>query len=206
MLVAWLDALGVAAVDVVANDSGGAVAQLLVAQHPARVRTLLLTNCDVHENSPPAALGPVIAQARAGVLADAFLVPQLADPARARGREGLGGLAYTDPAHLTDEAIACYFAPLVRTPERKRQFERYAVSFAPNPLLAIAPALRRAAMPARMVWGTGDALFDVAWAEWLDRTLPASRGVRRVAGAKLFFPEEMPDLIAEEARALWDAT
>jgi hypothetical protein len=28
--------------------------------------------------------------------------------------------------------------------------------------------------------------------------------VRRVEGAKLFFPEEMPDVIAEEALALWN--
>ena len=41
------------------------------------------------------------------------------------------------------------------------------------------------------------------WAEWLDRTLPGSRGVRRVEGAKVFFPEEMPELIAEEAKLLW---
>lgn len=48
-----------------------------------------------------------------------------------------------------------------------------------------------------------DHLFDVSWAEWLDRTLPRSRGVRRVEGAKLFFPEERPELIAEEAVTLW---
>ena len=54
-----------------------------------------------------------------------------------------------------------------------------------------------------MVWGTGDQLFDVKWAEWLDAALPHSRGIRRIAGAKLFFPEEMPDLMAKEARALW---
>jgi pimeloyl-ACP methyl ester carboxylesterase len=57
-----------------------------------------------------------------------------------------------------------------------------------------------------MVWGTGDHLFPVSSAEWLDRTLPGSRGVRLVEGAKLFFPEEMPDLIAEEARTLWQVT
>jgi haloalkane dehalogenase len=54
-----------------------------------------------------------------------------------------------------------------------------------------------------MVWGTNDQLFDVSWAAWLDRTLPRSRGVRLVEGAKLFFPEEMPELIAAEARQLW---
>jgi len=33
--------------------------------------------------------------------------------------------------------------------------------------------------------------------------LPRSLGVRRIEGAKLFFPEEFPDVIAEEARKLW---
>jgi haloalkane dehalogenase len=38
---------------------------------------------------------------------------------------------------------------------------------------------------------------------WLDRTFPKSRGIRFVDDAKLFFPEERPGLIAEEARKLW---
>lgn len=68
MLVSLLDALSIKAVDLVANDSGGGtIAQLMVAQHPARVRTLLLTNCDVHENSPPPQMASSLAKARAGV-------------------------------------------------------------------------------------------------------------------------------------------
>jgi pimeloyl-ACP methyl ester carboxylesterase len=73
-----------------------------------------------------------------------------------------------------------------------------------NPLVAIREELGRWKGPARMVWGLKDTLFGVEWAEWLDRTLPGSRGVRRVEGANLFFPEEMPDIIAQEALALWD--
>src|SRR5688572_2879451 len=53
MLVAFLNDLAIPSVDLVANDSGGTIAQLLAAQHPQRVRTMLLTNCDVHENCPP---------------------------------------------------------------------------------------------------------------------------------------------------------
>jgi pimeloyl-ACP methyl ester carboxylesterase len=72
-----------------------------------------------------------------------------------------------------------------------------------NSLVTIREYLRRWRGPARMVWGLKDALFPVKWADWLDRTVPDSRGVRRVEGANLFFPEEMPDLIAEEAAKLW---
>src|ERR1044071_854227 len=96
MLVALLDALGVAAADVIANDSGGAVAQLLLAHHPERVRTLLLTNCDTEIESPPAAMRPVIELAKQGRFADEWLAPWLADPALARSPQGIGGLCDVD--------------------------------------------------------------------------------------------------------------
>lgn len=203
MLLALLDAVSIESVDLVANDSGLTIAQLIVARQPTRVRSLLLTNGDVHENSPPALLRPFIEKARAGLGAEEWLLPQYLDHAIARSPRGLGGSAYTNPANFTDELIECYFAPLLATPLRKAQFNRYAVAFDPNPLLAIEADLRKCAAPARIVWGTGDELFPIASAEWLDRTLPRSRGIRRIEGAHLFFPEEFPDLIAEEARMLW---
>lgn len=79
MLAALLDALGIEAVDIVANDSGGAIAQLFLVRYPQRVRTVLLTNCDVHENSPPEKLRPSIERARQGTYADERLLPQLRD-------------------------------------------------------------------------------------------------------------------------------
>jgi haloalkane dehalogenase len=203
MLAAFLDALGVSSVDLVGSDSGGAVAQIFVARYPNRVRTLLLTNCDVHEDSPPPALRPLIAASRAGTFVDEVLVPQITDKKTARLTTGLGGCCYTDAAHLTDEAIDCYLTPIASSPRRKAQFHAYCVALERNPLLAIEPALRRCQAPMRVVWGTGDTIFDPSGPDWLSRTFPRSRGVRRIEGANLFFPEEMPDIIAEEARKLW---
>ncbi len=204
MIAAVLDALSIDAVDVVANDSGGAIAQLLAARHPVRVRTLLLTNCDVHTNSPPKSLAEAMDAARKGILAD-LLARHLSDKAFARSPEGLFSVCYANPANLTNEAIDCYLRPLVSSAARRAQLHAYMLAFEPNPLPAIEPALKGCTAPARMVWGTADIHFDVSWADWLDRTFPHSRGVRRVDGAKLFFPEEMPELIAEEALALWTA-
>lgn len=203
MLAVFLDALGVSSVDLVGSDSGGAVAQIFVARYPSRVRTLLLTNCDVHEDSPPPALRPAIEASRAGKFADEVLAPQLANTATARLTTGLGGCCYTNPAHLTDEAIECYLAPIVSSARRKAQFHAYCVALERNPMLAIEPALRRCEVPLRVVWGTGDTIFDPSGPDWLDQTFPRSRGVRRIEGANLFFPEEMPDVVAEEARRLW---
>lgn len=204
MLVAFLDRLSIPAVDVVASDSGLTVAQLFAVQHPTRVRTMLFTNGDVHETSPPVQMRNSIDQARQGVY-DAKMQRHLDDRVYARSPQGIGGSAYSDPATFSDEAIEYYFQPLVASPVRRMQINRHLAAFEPNPLLAIEPALRRCTIPTRMVWGTADPLFPVALAEWLDRTIPGSRGVRLVDGARLFWPEEQPDLLAEEVAAHWDA-
>lgn len=66
MLAALLDALSIRQVDIVAADSGGAVAQLFLVRYPERVRSMLLTNCDTQPNSPPPLIKPALDMARAG--------------------------------------------------------------------------------------------------------------------------------------------
>ena len=203
MFAALLDSLHIDAVDIVANDSGGLVAQLFVAKFPHRVRTLLLTNCDVDANNPPPQFAPFVALAKQALLADKFIVPQLNDKNFTRSARGMGGLAYTFPDALSDETIEIYLRPLIATPLRKKQMEEYTIALGDNVLVPIRENLRQWKGRARMVWGMKGTLFPVEWAEWLDRTLPGSTGVRRIENANLFFPEEFPDVIAEEARRLW---
>jgi pimeloyl-ACP methyl ester carboxylesterase len=203
MLAQFLDKLSIPSVDVVANDSGGAIAQLFVTRYPERARSLLLTNCDTEPDSPPPAVLPVIELARAGKFADEWLVPWLADKALARSEKGLGGQCYANSRHPTDEAIETYLEPLVSSPQRKALTNAYATALDPNPLAGIESALKHAHVPTRIVWGTADRIFSQASPDYLDHTVGKSLGVRRVAGAKLFFPEEMPEVIVEEARWLW---
>jgi pimeloyl-ACP methyl ester carboxylesterase len=206
MLASLLDALGVDGVDLIANDSGNAVAQLFTVRHPARVRSLLLTNGDTELQSPPAAMLPVIDLARQGRFVDEWLAPWHANPALARSKDGIGGLCYANPAHPTDEALEMYFAPLMNSVERKASLHRYAVALERNALAGIRSAQRRSHVPTRIVWGIDDTIFDAANAEYLDRSFGNSRGVRRLTGAKLFWPEERPDIIAAQARILWQSS
>lgn len=203
MLATLLDTLQVDSVDLVANDSGGAIAQLFAVHHRERVRTLLLTNCDVEANSPPAAMRPVIALARQGQWVDQWLGRWRRDKALARSPEGIGGMCYADAAQPTDAAIEAYFAPLLASPQRKALAHAYAIALERNALAGITAQLERCTVPTRIVWGMADTIFAPADAEYLDRTLPISFGVRRLEGGKLFWPEERPDVIAEEARRLW---
>lgn len=200
MCAAVLDALGLKSADLVASDSGGAIAQLLVARYPKRARSLLLTNCDVPEDSPPAVLAPIIEASRKGTLVDETFLPWLADKDKARGALGT---AYTNPANLTDESIEVYLRPPTSSPVKKALFHAYHAGMSRNALLPIVPELQKSPVPVQIVWGTGDDIFKPTDPESLAKIFPRFRGIRRVEGAKLFWPEEFPDILAEEARKLW---
>jgi hypothetical protein len=49
----------------------------------------------------------------------------------------------------------------------------------------------------------GDTIFSQRSPDYLAGVLPCVTGIRRLEKAKLFFAEEYPDVIAEEARMLW---
>ncbi|MGO4223402.1 alpha/beta fold hydrolase [Lysobacter sp. TAF61] len=200
MLADLLDRLGIDRVDVVANDSGGQAAQLFLAKYPQRVRSLLLTNCDSEIECPPPALMPVIELARQGKFVEEWLAPWLADKTLARSKQGLGGQTFTYPTHPSDEAVDTYLGPLVRNADRTHA---YAIGLDRPWLHGIGPSLARFEGPTRIIWGTGDDIFSERGAQHLQRSFGNSRGIRRIEGAKLFFPEEFPEVIAEEARALW---
>lgn len=206
MLVALLDALAVPSADVIANDSGCAVAQLLMVRYPARVRSMLLTNGDTELQCPPPAMRRVIELARQGRFVDEWLVPWHADPRLARSERAIGGLCYANRAHPTDDALRMYFGGLINFPERKAALHAYALALERNVLAGITPALGVSRVPTRVVWGMGDTVFDAGNSDYLERSFGNSRGVRRLPGAKLFWPEERPDIVAAQARILWQHT
>jgi haloalkane dehalogenase len=204
MITALLNGLSIQKVDLIANDSGGAIAQLFMTQHQDRIRTALLTNCDVETDCPPAALLPVIDLARSGSYPDLWLEPWLHHKDAARSAKGLGGMCYSDPKQPTDVALDQYLGPLVSSSARKDLINRYAVSLAPNSLKGIESELRNCTVPTRIVWGMSDNIFSKKNPDYLYSILPQMMGITRLRTAKLFFPEERPDIIATEARNLWE--
>ena len=193
---------GLGPVDLVANDTGGAVAQVVAARHPERLRTFTLTNCDTHDNIPPEAFAPVIEMARQGALATTAEAV-LADPALMRAG-GLGA-GYEHPDQLSDEMLRAYLTPVLGTPQAARRFEHVLLALDPRDLLEVEPALKELTVPTLVVWGTGDEFFDVSWAYWLRDTIPGVTEVVEVPGAKLFFPDERPGDLIPHLRRHWAA-
>lgn len=196
MIAEFLDSLGIARVDLVANDSGGAVAQIFAATCPARVRTLTLTNCDVHDNWPPPAIAPQLAAAREGTLIENF-ASYVADP---DARMQRFARAYADPSVLTTEVYGVYIDPLCASPQKRNAFHRYWLAFDNAQTVAIEQRLRALRVPALIVWGLDDVFFELKWAYWLKAALAGASRVVEVSDAKLFFPEDRPESLVEPLR------
>jgi pimeloyl-ACP methyl ester carboxylesterase len=103
MIAEVIDSLGIEKIDLVSNDSGGAIAQIFAAHHPDRLTSLVLTNCDVHDGWPPPQVLPVIERARNGTLAPIFqpLVdrPDLVRERFAKGESVPFFRCYADPGN-----------------------------------------------------------------------------------------------------------
>ena len=104
------DSLGLGQVDLVANDTGGAIAQIFAARHPDKIRTLTLTNCDVHDNFPPEAFKPFMDMARAGEFGP--VIAAMADD-HDLARSMALSTGYVHPEELHDDVIDSYLAPFV---------------------------------------------------------------------------------------------
>ena len=198
----FCEVLGLTGIDLVANDTGGAIAQIFAARHPQRLATLTLTNCDTVDNLPPEAFKPMVELAAAGNLAPSA-VAMFANPQAAAQISFASGYEHLD---RTDRDVTrSYLEPCFGTIERARQFERLLVSLDVADLQAVMPQLGELTVPTLVVWGTGDAFFDVSWAYWLRDTIPGTTRVVTVDGARLFFPEERPMDLVPHLEQHWAA-
>jgi pimeloyl-ACP methyl ester carboxylesterase len=203
-LGALCDAVDAGRVDLVANDTGGAVAQIFAATNPQRLRSLTLTNCDTQGNIPPPDFAPVVDLARQGGLAD--IVKSLAtDLSLARSDAGFGS-GYERPQDLPDEVLRAYLEPLAESDQRASELQRCVAQLEPGPLVAVEPQLKELETPTLLVWGTGDPFFDLSWARWLRDTIPGVTEIVEIEGAKLFFPDERAGDLVPHLRRHWEAT
>jgi pimeloyl-ACP methyl ester carboxylesterase len=202
LLQAFCEALGLDQVDLVANDSACAIAQIFAVRHPERIRTLTLTNGDIHDNYPPEDFQPTRALAASG----AFSAQRQAFHDNPELLRAGFGAAYEAIDQVAPETLAAYVKPLFATAEATHGLERWLDRIGDNSQTTeIEPLLRQLTVPTLVVWGTGDAFFPVKWAHWLKDTVPGVRTVVELEGAKLFFPEERPDELAAALSAHWRA-
>lgn len=195
----FLDRLDLDDVTIVGNDSGGAVSQVLVANHPQRIGRLALTNCDTHENFPPGIFKamPPLAQLPGGMflLSAPFRIPAVA-------RRAFAPFARTK---IPDELIASWMQPSTSDSAVMHDAKKFTAGMNKRHTLAAAKKLQSSKIPIRLLWAPGDKFFPIKYAERLAGEVKNAELVQ-IDDAKTFVPLDQPQRVADELAAFVPST
>jgi pimeloyl-ACP methyl ester carboxylesterase len=191
LIADFLDALELSGVTIVANDTGGAISQILASERPERLRALVLTNCDCLENFLPPVLRPL--QWLAHVPGAYWLLANAARSARVR-RSPLGfGMLSHKP--LPDELTADWLAPLLQRDVRADVLATLK-AIDKRDTLDAAQRLGEHPLPTLLAWAPDDLMFSLRFAERLAAMIPGAR-LEQIADSRAFVPQDQPERLAE---------
>jgi pimeloyl-ACP methyl ester carboxylesterase len=192
MISELIERLELRDVTLVGNDTGGALCQILCANHPELIARLVLTNCDTFENFPPLPFRPVYALG--GRIPGLVAGVDQALRRRFLRRASLALVPVT-MRPLPDELLADWFAAL-RDPRIRADLKVVLRGISPEHTLAAAKRLATYDRPTLVAWGTRDRLFRVRDARRLADTLPNAR-LELIEDARTYVQIDQPAKLAE---------
>jgi pimeloyl-ACP methyl ester carboxylesterase len=192
LIADFLAALELEQVTLVANDTGGAIAQLLVTERPERVGRLVLTPCDCYENFLPPAFRPLQWAARVPPV-----LTLLAQPTRlAVVRRSPLGFGLLTKRPIPDEITRGWLTPSLENPAVRRDVVGLLRGIDARDTLAAAQKLRNFAGPTLVAWARDDVVFKLRFGERLAQDIPGSR-LEVIEDSRSFVPEDQPERLAE---------
>lgn len=195
ILVEVIEALGLAPVRIVANDSGGALTQILTSRHPELVHSLVLTSCDAYTYFFPPLFRTLPVAARVPgalwVLAQALRLPWV------RRLPVAFGWVTTRP--MPAETEESYLRPMRESAAVRRDLAKALRDVRNSYTLAAAEKLRSYQGRVLLVWGEYDKVFPLRHARQLAQDLPHAELVT-LPDTGAFVPEDAPQALARLVR------
>jgi len=190
----FLAALDLDEVTLVANDSGGAVTQMVLDADASRIARVVFTNCDAFEAFPPFPFDVLFGAARRervfrGLARAIALAPIRYPMYRILTRRGF-------PKGL----LADWVRPARQIPGVSRDALAFLRGAMAMDLVPISERMTEFPRPVLLCWGTGDRFFTLKLGRRLEATFPDARLVE-IQDAWTFVaidqPERLTALIAE---------
>lgn len=191
LIADFIEALELDDVTLVANDTGGAISQLVITEHPRRIGRIVLTNCDAFENFLPPAFRPLQWLAKVpGALAAAL------QPLRIRAvRPSPLGFGLLTKRRVPDAVLESWSRPCLDDPAVRRDAIKLLRSISPRYTLEAAEKLRDFERPALLAWAPADRFFKLAYAERL-RDAFADGRLETIDDALTFVSMDQPQRLA----------
>ena len=192
-VVALADALRIERFAVAGHDLGGGIAQWLAVHHPARVTRLALISSVAFDLWPPRELK----LARSAIPFARRMPPK---PLMNQLRRALGK-AYEESergAHSVD----MYLRPF-EAPGGKDALIAHVGALDETETEALAPALRKLAIPTAIIWGDADPFIAPAVGKKLQKAIPGAT-LDLLPGVMHYPPETAPESVAKVLCGLFD--
>jgi pimeloyl-ACP methyl ester carboxylesterase len=194
ILADFLASLDLQDVTLVGNDTGGAISQIVAANHPERLGRLVLTPCDAYENFLPPFFRPLQYAARVPGLLTALVQPMRLRVLQ-RGPLGFGLLI--SPDAIEPDVLDSWIRPFLSDGGVRRDTVEFLRSISNRYTLEAAEKLRRFDRPTLIAWAPEDRFFKLRYAERLAAEMPNARLVR-IENSRTFVSEDQPERLAEE--------
>jgi len=191
MLAELMERLELTDVTVVANDTGGAITQLLLTRRPERVGRVVLTPCDAFENFLPPAFRPLQWLAKARLLG-AFLQGARI-PAIRRSPLAYGLLAKRP---IPAEVLAGWVRPALGSRGVRGDVQHFTRHIDKRLTLDAAAKLGSFDRPVLLAWAAEDRFFKIEFAQRLAAVFPDAR-LEPIADSSTFVSEDQPGVLAE---------
>jgi pimeloyl-ACP methyl ester carboxylesterase len=195
MVADFLAALELDDVVLVANDTGGAIAQQTVVDHPERIGALVLTPCDSHRHFFPPVFRYMMVMSR--MPGFAFTMAQTM---RIRPLRRLPiAFGWTAKRPMPDDVTDALLAQLRGHRHVRRDIGRLLREVSPRYTEALLPRLAEFEKPVLLAWAREDKLFPYAHAEDLAKRFPNAR-LEPIEDSYTFVPEDQPQRPTELIR------
>ncbi|GLZ37944.1 alpha/beta hydrolase [Actinokineospora sp. NBRC 105648] len=191
LIASFMAELDIRDVTVVANDTGGALTQILMTRHPDRIGRVVLTPSDSFARffPPMFALLPLLAKVPGGTW---LLVRALQLGLVQRSPLAFGRLAKRP---IPREALDSYIRPAREDPRIRRDLRAFLRQVHRRHTLAAAGRLHHFTRPVLLAWAPEDTHFPIELAERLAALLPAAT-ISRIEDSLTFVPEDQPAVLA----------
>jgi 2-hydroxymuconate-semialdehyde hydrolase len=183
-LLSLLDALRFERCVVVGHDLGGGVAQILATTSPDRIAGMCVANGVCFDSWPV----PGVRAVKASWPALALTPPALLAAALQPVLRTL--FVHQDRARV----FAPRFADPWRAPDGPKRLSRHVRATDSVYTQAVAPFLRRLAMPVEIVWGRQDSQLEPRYGRQLAEAIPGAR-LTEVPDASHFVPADVPEAV-----------
>ena len=192
LIAEFLAALDLADVTIVANDTGGALTQILLTRHPERIGRVVFTPSDCFESFFPPGFAFLPRLLR--IPGQTWLMARILQVKATHRLPFVFGMVAKRP--VPARIRESYVRPAGRSAGVRRDVRAFVTRVHRRYTLAAAERLREFTKPVLLVWAGEDRVFPLPLGRRLAAAFPDARLVE-VADSYTFVPEDQPAVLAD---------